>query len=623
MKLAVVLIVVLAAVLAWATILEADRGRDYAQWYVYGSAWFVALLGLLGVNILAAALIRFPWKKRQIGFVVTHAGLLTLLVGAVLTFLFGIEGRMALQEGERGEKITLSDRSVVSVVSTSSKGRLSTEFSFAPGPVDWSPEMTLDWGEEKGLGLKVLKFYRHAREKVTWVEDDFDYQGPALRLKLTGPSGNEVATDWLTANLFGGEAVIGPTHYELLPVTNDSMLDDFMDPPSSEELGDAGVLSIHHEGKMQRVKIDDHVGERIKVGDSEFEVEIVEYIPDAKPSAKGTFVTRSDRPKNPVLELKIHEPGGGKPRRQVAFAKKPLLNLDAVHGKSSPIKFWYHHAAVKPTAGAVFLQTSTGRLYCRPVISQTFGEPLEVKEGSRIPIGGQFQVAVSQYIPKAREHVTFTPVEVAKGQAAAPEAAALVEVTSDGQRREVWLRRNDLQYGTHRIFTEKRWLALSFAYEQMPLGYCVQLRDFKRRLNPGKVGNASFASNVQLIDPAAEVNESHEVSMNEPLVHGKFTFYQSSFQEAPGGAEISVLTAAYDPGRTLKYIGSLMICGGIFIMFYMRAYMFKSVPRLGARRKKPESIHLDGRRHDGPEQNAGAVPAGLQPVGQSTNSSVA
>jgi len=59
--------------------------------------------------------------------------------------------------------------------------------------------------------------------------------------------------------------------------------------------------------------------------------------------------------------------------------------------------------------------------------------------------------------------------------------------------------------------------------------------------------------------------------MNEPLVHGRFRLYQSSFQEPAHGREVSVLTAAYDPGRGLKYAGSLMICAGIFIMFCLRA----------------------------------------------------
>ncbi len=37
----------------------------------------------------------------------------------------------------------------------------------------------------------------------------------------------------------------------------------------------------------------------------------------------------------------------------------------------------------------------------------------------------------------------------------------------------------------------------------------------------------------------------------------------------------SVLTVNYDPGRGMKYIGCLLVIGGIATMFYMRAYFFK------------------------------------------------
>ena len=67
--------------------------------------------------------------------------------------------------------------------------------------------------------------------------------------------------------------------------------------------------------------------------------------------------------------------------------------------------------------------------------------------------------------------------------------------------------------------------------------------------------------------------------MNQPLVHNGFRFYQSSFRDAGHGKEASILSVAYDPGRTPKYIGSLMICVGITTMFYMRAYPIKRKSR--------------------------------------------
>ena len=55
---------------------ESKYGGGAAQEWIYRSPGFAILLAFLGMNILCAALIRFPWKKRQTGFVVTHAGLL-------------------------------------------------------------------------------------------------------------------------------------------------------------------------------------------------------------------------------------------------------------------------------------------------------------------------------------------------------------------------------------------------------------------------------------------------------------------------------------------------------------------------------------------------------------------
>jgi hypothetical protein len=63
LKLAVLLIAILAGVLAWATFLESSKGREYAQWHVYHAPWFIGLLGLLAANVFACTASRFPWGK--------------------------------------------------------------------------------------------------------------------------------------------------------------------------------------------------------------------------------------------------------------------------------------------------------------------------------------------------------------------------------------------------------------------------------------------------------------------------------------------------------------------------------------------------------------------------------
>ena len=60
------------------------------------------------MNILCAALIRYPWKKRQTGFVVTHAGLLILLLGSYYSVRTADEGQVGMLEGDvKGELVRI------------------------------------------------------------------------------------------------------------------------------------------------------------------------------------------------------------------------------------------------------------------------------------------------------------------------------------------------------------------------------------------------------------------------------------------------------------------------------------------------------------------------------------
>ncbi|MDO4629987.1 MAG: cytochrome c biogenesis protein CcsA [Planctomycetia bacterium] len=97
---AIALILILAAVMAWATFLGMQFGDDSSSWAVYHAGWFMTLCGLLGLSVLFSALLRFPWKKYQIGFLVTHLGILVLLFGCLLDFRYGQSAFLSVGEGE-------------------------------------------------------------------------------------------------------------------------------------------------------------------------------------------------------------------------------------------------------------------------------------------------------------------------------------------------------------------------------------------------------------------------------------------------------------------------------------------------------------------------------------------
>jgi hypothetical protein len=109
LKLAVILIISLATILAVGTFYESEYGTPAAQRVIYHS-WFTSLeMLLLIINLTCAAIDRYPWKKHHVGFVTTHAGIITLIMGSFITQQKGIDGNIALGISEVTDNFFVSD----------------------------------------------------------------------------------------------------------------------------------------------------------------------------------------------------------------------------------------------------------------------------------------------------------------------------------------------------------------------------------------------------------------------------------------------------------------------------------------------------------------------------------
>lgn len=99
LKLAIILLAVLLYACAAGTYYESKYGAEVAGLLVYKSWWFSAWMVLLVVNLFCAAAIRYPWKPYQTGFVITHAGIIVLLLGGLIDRQWGVEGYLSLTRG--------------------------------------------------------------------------------------------------------------------------------------------------------------------------------------------------------------------------------------------------------------------------------------------------------------------------------------------------------------------------------------------------------------------------------------------------------------------------------------------------------------------------------------------
>ena len=565
-SLAVACLITIAAVLVLADWLEARRGREWVHWKIYGSFWFGSLLGITMIGAVVA-LIRRPWRWRDGGKALAHVGLLVLLIGAGWSQYSGAAGQIILGERQSADRATNRERTQIVVERTSEKGRRSSQFSFAPGVEDWPSGKRLVFPAADGVALRVVKFVRHAQSHVDWRAADQDAEAAAVRLTVVEQGNPRPTEEWLTASLYGGELYVGAARFVLWPLSIETMVADFLDPPT--DLGEAGVLSVHFQGRMHRFRIDEVRGQTVPIGDTGAAIEFVEYYPDAKPQPDGRkFISRSNQPKNPVLELRVHLPNEPEPLRQLAFAKSPLLNLDGVLGRACPVRFWFHHAGPGHQAGVVFAQTPAGKLFARQVVDGNLVEATEVQVNATLPMDQQGSVTVIRHLPKARREVAFTSSESVPDQSDALEAAVQIDLSVDGTERTLWLSQGENEFSYQTFWTSSGLASVSCGYQQLELGNQIELAQLQPTADTADNKQEFEACVLNMRESPGDVPVTQTVVINHPLQLGAYRLCLTGFQELSQRQPAAVFVVSRDPGRSMKYLGcGLILCGLAWMAF--------------------------------------------------------
>ena len=81
LELSIILLVSIAVVMSFGTIIESLQGAEAAR-FVYHAFWFRLLLGLFALNVGAALWERWPRNRWRIGFLITQGVTTTLFISA-------------------------------------------------------------------------------------------------------------------------------------------------------------------------------------------------------------------------------------------------------------------------------------------------------------------------------------------------------------------------------------------------------------------------------------------------------------------------------------------------------------------------------------------------------------
>jgi hypothetical protein len=206
LRLAVVVMLTLGGTCAYATFYEMEHGTPAVQRDIYQTPAFSLLLGLLGVNIFAVMMKRYPWKEHHVGFVMAHIGILILLAGSLISLHRGLDSNMPLYEGETTDRVTLLDKALfVAVPGAATPGQFSVVFEKHP-PAPGREQRFQVPGTDVSLVAEDYAPHVEVSDRFTAADEG----APALHFTLQAPFATQ--DGWLSAS------PEGPSHVDFGPV---------------------------------------------------------------------------------------------------------------------------------------------------------------------------------------------------------------------------------------------------------------------------------------------------------------------------------------------------------------------------------------------------------------------
>lgn len=445
LKIAVVVFVGLVTSLAVGTVLESTYDTQNAKYFVYGAAWFRALLVLFGVNIFCAAMTRWPWQKKHTPFLLAHLGILMLLLGALITDRSGIDGNLILSEGQTSSFVELGDN--VLVVRDPMRPALL--------PIPWRPP---------ARGSMKLEFPDHGLVVQQWIAHA-DRQPEFTPASAGDPTG---------APLVVLEVGGGP-------------------------LGATQSLWLHALSARES---------QIQLGPAEIVV-----LPTGAPFSPEASAAR--------LEFRV---------------QKDRLEYRAFSSRAAPTRGEFRLGM----GGEVKVPWSMGAMQ------------------SMLGIRKPLKVVLKSWLPLARDVSTFTVSRVQYGEQAPPPAIQVAN--SEGET--AWVGFSERK----RLSVRGSPVELEFMPRFAILPFSIKLERFEISRYEGSMDPSAYRSQVR-VESESGLGPLTEISMNAPLEFGGYTFYQASFIPGQPRPTTTVLSVNRDPGRSLKYWGSIVLVLGCILLF--------------------------------------------------------
>jgi hypothetical protein len=555
---AAVLLVLLLVAMACATVYESTSGAEQALTAFYRSGWFEALLYLVGVNVIAAVLLRYPFSRKQAGFVVTHLAIVLTLVGALITEQFGVDGQVGIAEGQRVEQFNVPSQDALTITNSGNQSRASIALDSAAfrgrRPAEHPSSATLALGD---VQLSVQRYLPDTLWSWEVLASDDPSLLPAIEVSLSGSQGNDA--NWVFAER--RPVTIGPTSVSFRLASSAAELAGLLGQGAASQPASADVVRVVCKGETFEIPLEQCQDGPAPVGDTGYTVHVLRYLPHATVLPDKGLVSASDQPVNPAIEVEIAGPSGRETR--IAFAKYPGFS----HGEKQLAEVdltFVHGGEQTSTAPLEIIGGPDGQMYARFEHAGAPSEPRQLQIGTPVetPWPG-YELTILRRFTHARVEWSLKPHVPVRAD---PEPGLLVEIRTPAETEEMWVQKHQ----PRPLLIDDESYELSYSARQLPLGFGLTLDSFRIGTYAGTQRPRSFESQITTEQPVTGRIQHHVISMNHPAKVGGYTLYQSSYSQPAQGPAISYLSVSRDPGEPVVFAGYIGLMVGMLMVFWTR-----------------------------------------------------
>src|SRR5947207_1437438 len=618
LKLAVVLLAVIIVAAIAGTIYESSFDAKIARAYVYGAPWFNLWLILLGANLACSALSRWPWRKHHLAFLITHLGIITLLIGSLIGRIWGIEGTITLFKGEPPTSRLLIDERQLRVhdVDGIVKG-YPAEFLHHPP----TPQHPRDLGLlASGAHLKIIDYAPTVEAKLNPKRLN-DGGAPALHFAIATAMMNQHLDGWLLADdpqngnfsmalskieLKRGSAPDSgrgdsPNRPQMSTTTSTSMskskegvdLEEsifaFSKAPEEQigrvrkggsigakvrleqpQNGNKGRVLVSLGEKEASFDVAENLGRDAAIAGTPFTLKIDDYWADFR-IENGKPSSLSDQPNNPAVLVTIRGKGvpAGEPEANPHGSAKDLTTTGGPPSMPAP-------GEGTPNQLTLFIADDGTISY--ELASRKNGKSSgKIELDKPLPTGwADWQLTIDKTIRHAASSMDFNPVnsETAAASTDVPDGVN-VQIQPNGETFERWAPAGS-QNATP---TSPSPTTVAYGWKTVSLPIGLELLNFEVKRNEGSDSPAGFKSTLRIVTADGETTTG-SCWMNHPFSYPGtwwhtwtgLTYKISQASWNPENLGQSTVQILRDPGWLLKWIGSLLVVIGVFMMFYLQPY---------------------------------------------------